>query len=118
MNAKYLLWPPTLAVASVAHREDISLASPNANAQGNLRISEQNPSVSYRYKYVVAVTDYQQPQQAQQSMSGVFVNARNVLITGGTMVGLSCSYVFDFLTYCMNRMFSLLIPVECRQTSL
>ena len=87
---------PTLAVASVAHREEISLSSPNANlkAQANLRRSEQNPSVSYRYKYVTAVTD---DQQAQESMSGVFANARNVLITGGTIVGLSCSYVCDSL---------------------
>ena len=81
-----------MAVASVAHPEDISLASPIA--QANLRISEQNPSVSYRYKYVTAVTD---DQQAQESMSGVFANARNVLITGGTIVGLSCSYVCDSL---------------------
>ena len=86
-----------MAVASVAHREDISLASPNAKAQADLRISEQNPSVSYKCKYVVAVTDDQEVQQAQQSLSGVFANARNVLITGGTIVGLSCSYVCDSL---------------------
>ena len=93
---------PTLAVASVAHREEISLSSPNANlkAQANLRRSEQNPSVSYRYKYVVAVTD---DQQAQQSMSGVFANARNVLITGGTFVSLFCGYVlFPYLFYEQN----------------
>ena len=52
-----------------------------------MRRSEQNPSVSYRYKYVVAVTD---DQQAQQSLSGIFANAQNVLITGGTMVSLGC----------------------------
>ena len=52
-----------------------------------MRRSEQNPSVSYRYKYVVAVTD---DQQAQQSMSGIFANAQNILITGGTIVSLDC----------------------------
>jgi hypothetical protein len=41
----------TLAVASVAHPEEISLFSPNAIIQADLR--EQNPSVSYRYKYVL-----------------------------------------------------------------
>ena len=76
-----------MAVASVTHREEVSLSSPDAKVQAR---SEQNPSVSYRYKYVVAVTD---DQQAQQSMLGVFANARNVLITGGTIVSLCCSYV-------------------------
>ena len=82
---------PTLTVASATHRDEISLSSPNnAQAQANLRRTKQNPSVSYRYKCVMAVTD---DQQAQQSMSGVFANARNVLITGGTIVSLCCSYV-------------------------
>ena len=76
-----------MAVASVAHREGISVSSPNAIAQAKLKRSEQNPSVSYRYKYVVAVTD---DQQAQQSLSGIFANAQNVLITGGTVVSLGC----------------------------
>ena len=47
----------------------------------------------------MAVTDDQGVQQAQQSLSGVFANARNVLITGGTIVSLGCSYVCDFGTY-------------------
>ena len=93
-------------VASVAHREETSLPSPSAKAQANLNRSEQNFSVSYKYKYVVAVID---EQQAQQSMLGVFANAQNVLITGGTFVSLCCSYVCDFHTYFMNRMFSLLM---------
>ena len=76
-----------MAVASVAHREETSLSSPSAKAQANLRKSEQSFSVSYKHKYVVALTD---DQQAQQSMSGVFANARNVLITGGTFVSLCC----------------------------
>ena len=87
-----------MAVDSVAHREEIPLSSPDAKVQAR---SEQNPSVS-----VMAVTD---DQQAQQSMLGVFANARNVLITGGTFVSLCCSYVCDFHTYFMNRMFSLLM---------
>ena len=96
---------------SVAHREEVSLSSPNAKAQANLRRSEQYPSVSYGYKYVMAVTN---DQQDQQSMSGVFANARNVLITGGTIVSPCCSYVCDFHIYCMNRMFSPLMLVESR----
>ena len=47
----------TLGVASVARPEEISLSSPNAIAQADLRRSEQNPSVSYGYKYVLAITD-------------------------------------------------------------
>ena len=79
-----------MAVASVAQREEISLTSPDTVAQVNIRRSEQNSSVSYGYKYVLAVTN---DQQAQQSMSGVFANAQNVLITGGTFVSLYCSCV-------------------------
>ena len=91
---------PTLTVASATHLDEISLSSPNAQAQANLRRSEQNPSVSYRYKCVMTVI---YDQQAQQSMSGVFANARNVLITGGTIVSLCCSYVwFPYLFYEQN----------------
>ena len=72
-----------MAVDSVAHPEENLLSSPNAIAQANLRSSQQNSSVSYRYKYVLAVAD---DQQAQQSMSGVFANAQNTLITGGSFV--------------------------------
>ena len=99
----------TLAVASVAHRQEISLSSPNTVAQVEARRSEQNSSVSYRYKYVLAITD---DQQVQQSMSGIFANAQNVLITGGTFVSLCCGCVRDFVTYSMNRTFSPPILVE------
>ena len=76
--------PSTLAVASVALHEEISLSYPNTIAQVKERRSEQNSSVSYGYnKYVLAVTD---DQQAQQPMSGS-ANAQNVLITGGIFVG-------------------------------
>ena len=76
--------PSTLAFASVALHEEISLSYPNTIAQVKERRSEQNSSVSYGYnKYVLAVTD---DQQAQQPMSGS-VNAQNVLITGGIFVG-------------------------------
>jgi hypothetical protein len=48
-------------------------------------------------------------------MSGIFANANNVLITGGTFnVSLCYSSILDFGTYSMNRIFSLLILVECR----
>ena len=86
-----------MAVTSVA------LSSPNAIAQAKVRRLEQNSSVSYRYKYVLAITV---GQQAQQSMSGIFANAQNVLISGGTFVSLCCSCVYDFGTYYMNRTFS------------
>ena len=83
-----------LAVASVAHPEELSISSPEVIAQANLRRPEQNPSVSYGYKYILAVSN---DQQAQQSMSGIFANAQNVLITGGNfIVSLYYSCVFDF----------------------
>ena len=49
----------TLAVTSVPHPEEDSLSSSNFEAQANLVYtkSEQNPSVSYQYRYVLAVTD-------------------------------------------------------------
>ena len=40
----------TLAVASLVHPEEILPSSPDAIAQATK--SEQNPSVSYEYKYV------------------------------------------------------------------
>ena len=44
----------------------------------------------------LAVTD---DQQAQQSRSGLFVDAQNILITGGSfIVSLCCSCVSDFST--------------------
>ena len=53
--------------------------------QANLRRTnpEQNLSVSYQYKYVLAVIE---DQQAQQPMSVSFANAQNILITGGTFI--------------------------------
>ena len=98
-----------MPVAPLAHQGEYLLSSPNTIAQANARRSEQNPSVSYGYDYVLAVTD---DCQAQQSMSGVFANARNVLITGGTFVSLCCGCVCDFGTYSMNRIFCLLRLVE------
>ena len=55
----------------------------------------------FKYKYVLVVTD---DQQAQQSTSGIFANAQNVLITGGTIiVSLCCSCVwFRYLFYEQN----------------
>ena len=49
----------TLAVASVAHPEENSFSSPNVTTQADLVYtkSEQNPSVSYLFKYVLTVTD-------------------------------------------------------------
>ena len=67
----------TLAVASVAHLEENSLSSPNVITQANLVYtnSEQNPSVSNWYKYVLAITNVW---QAQQSTSGILAKAQNV----------------------------------------
>ena len=104
-----------LAVASdepsVAHLEKNSLSSPNVITQADLVYtkSEQNPSVSYVYKYVLAVTD---DWQAQQPTSGIFTNAQNTHITGGTftVVGL-CYCVYDFSTDSMDRIISMSSPL-------
>ena len=108
----------TLAVASVAHPEENSLSSPNVITQANLAFtnSEQNPSVSYRYKYVLAVTDVW---QAQQSTSGILANAQNVGITGGTftVVVSFCCCIYNFDINSTDRIisiFSLLMLVESR----
>ena len=59
----------------------------------------------------LAVTD---DKQAQQSRSGVFTHAQNILISGGTsIVSLCCSCDTDFSINSMARIFSLLIMV-CR----
>ena len=88
----------TLEVASVAHPEENSFSSPNVIPQADLVYtkSEQNPSVSYLFKYVFAVTD---DWQTQQSTGGIFTNAQNPRITGGTftVVSLRCR-VYDFST--------------------
>ena len=93
----------TLAVTSVAHPEENSLSSPNVITQANL--VEQNPSVSYLYKYVLAVTD---DLQAQQSTSGFFANSQNICITGGTFTVISfhCC-VYDFSTNSTDRIISI-----------
>ena len=102
-----------LAVASVTHPEENSLSASNVATQANLMYteSEQNLSVSYLYIGSQPVTD---DWQAPQSMSGIFANAQNILITGGNFtVSLHCS-ISDFATYSTIRIFSLLILVECR----
>jgi hypothetical protein len=85
-----------LAVASVAHPEENPLSSSNAITQANLRYtkSEQNPSVSYGCEYVLVVTD---DQQAQQSSSGIFANAQNTIINGGSFI-VGSLHVCDFIT--------------------
>ena len=101
----------TLAVASVAHPEEISFSSPNVTTQADsvYTKSEQNPSVSYLFKYVFAVTD---DWQAQQSTSGIFTNAQNTCVTGGTftVVSLRCR-VYDFSTDSTDRIISISSPL-------
>ena len=101
----------TLAVASVAHPKDNSLSSPNVITQADLVYtkSEQNPSVSYLFKYVFAVTD---DWQTQQSTSGIFTNAQNTRVTGGTftVVSLRCR-VYDFSTDSTDRIISISSPL-------
>ena len=101
----------TLAVASIAHPKENSLSSPNVITQADLvdTKSEQNPSVSYLFKYVFAVTD---DWQAQQSTSGIFTNAQNTRVTGGTftVVSLRCR-VYDFSTDSTDRIISISSPL-------
>ena len=87
----------TLAVASVAHPEENSLSFPNVITQADLEYTklELNPSVSYLYKYVLAVTN---DWQTQQSTSGIFTNAQNTRIIGGTFTVVSlCRLVYDLV---------------------
>ena len=78
----------SLAFASVAHPKENSLSFPNVITQADLVYakSEQNPSVSYLYRYVLAVADNW---QAQQSTSGFFANAQNIRITDGAFTVVS-----------------------------
>ena len=64
----------------MAHLEENSLITQADLVYTKL---EPDPSVSYLYKYVLAVTD---DWQAPQSVSGIFANAQNILITGGTFI--------------------------------
>ena len=79
----------TLEVASVAHPEENSFSSPNVITQADLVYtkSEQNSSVSYLFKYVFAVTDDWQTQQS--TSGGIFTNAQNTRVTGGTFTVVS-----------------------------
>ena len=111
----------TLAVASVAHPKETSLSSPNVITQADLMYtkSEQISSVSYLFKYVFAVTD---DWQTQQTTSGIFTNAQNTRVTGGTFTVVSLCYcVYDFSTNSTDRIISMSSPlmlVESRRTSL
>ena len=101
----------TLAVASVAHPEENSLSFPNVITQADLEYTklELNPSVSYLYKYVLAVTD---DWHTQQSTSGILMNAQNTCITGGTFTVVSlCCLVYDFITNSMDRIISKSSPL-------
>ena len=108
-----------LAVASIAHPEpeENSFSSPNVVTQTSFVYteSEQDPSVSYYYKYVLAVTD---DSQIQVSTSGIFTNAQNTRITGGSFTVVSLRYcVYDFGTDSTDRIisiFSLLMLAENR----
>ena len=87
----------TLAVASVAHPEENSLSFPNVITQADLEYTklELNPSVSDLYKHVLAVTD---DWHTQQSTSGIFTNAQNTRIIGGTFTVVSlCCLVYDLV---------------------
>ena len=107
----------TLTVASVAYPKENSLSSPNVITQADLVYtkSEQIPSVSYLFKYVFAITDYW---QTQQSTSGIFTNAQNTRVTGGTFTVVSLCYCFyDFGIDSRDRIisiFSLLTLAENR----
>ena len=101
----------TLAVASVAHPEENSFSSPNVVTQPDLvyKKSEKNPSVSYLFKNVFAVTD---DCQTQQSTSGIFTNAQNTRVTGGTFTVVSlCCCVDDFSTNSTDRITSIPFPL-------
>ena len=101
----------TSAAASVAHPEESSLSFPNVITQADFVYvkPEQNPSVSYLYKYVLAVTD---DWQTQQSTSGIFTNAQNTRITGGTFTVVSlCCLVYDFSTNSTDRITSIPFPL-------
>ena len=101
----------TLAVASVAHPKDNSLSSPNVITQADLVYtkSEQIPSVSYLFKYVFALTD---DWQTQQTTSGIFTNAQNTRVTGGTFTVVSlCCCVDDFSTNSTDRIISISSPL-------
>jgi hypothetical protein len=77
-----------LAVAPIAHLEGTSPLSSDATMQANLGSTEweQNPSVNCLHIVFSAFAD---DQQAQQPVLGLFPNAQNTVITGGTFVSLS-----------------------------
>ena len=80
----------TLAVASVAHPEENSLSSPNVVAQ---------------YVSGLAVTD---DSQVQESTSGIFTNAQNTHITGGSFTVVSlCCCVYYLGTNSTDRIISI-----------
>ena len=60
------------------------------------RESEQNLSVSSLNRLRLAFADNR---QIQNSGLGVFANAQNVLITGGTFVSLSCGLYTQLIIY-------------------
>ena len=102
----------TLGVASVAHPKDNSLSSPNVMTQADLVYtkSEKNPSVSYLFKYVFAVTDDSQTQQT--TSGGIFTNAQNTRVTGGTFTVVSlCCCVDNFSTNSTDRIISISSPL-------
>jgi hypothetical protein len=103
------------AVAPVAHPEGTSPSSSDATMQANFGSSEleQNSSVNCFHTIFSAFAD---DQQAQQPVSGLFPNAQNILITGGTFVSLSrsCRRSSNNCTYRTLSIVSLVILVTRR----
>jgi hypothetical protein len=79
-----------LAVPPVAHPKGTSPSSSDATMQANLGSTgtelEQNPLVNCLHIVFSAFAD---DRQAQQPVSGMFTNAQNTVINGGTFVSLA-----------------------------
>jgi hypothetical protein len=77
-----------LAITPVTHPDGTLPLSFDTTMQANLRSTEleQNPSVNCLHTTFSAFAD---DQQALQPVSGMFTNAQNTVIYGGTFVSLS-----------------------------
>jgi hypothetical protein len=76
---------------SVVSRSPLSLSSPDSIMQAALEL-ERNPYVSCLHRLFWAFVDDLQT-RIQDSGSGMFPNARNILITGGTFVSHLAGYI-------------------------
>ena len=103
---------------SAVSRSPLSPSSPGSIVQAATEL-ERNPSVSCLH-HLFSLAAFVDDLQSQDSGLGLFANAQNILITGGTFVSHSSShmlhksYIIIHVVFTRSAVFILSIPAKGR----